>query len=120
MAKIETPLEAMNAVREYLKDKKHWHKGAAFRDASGEPCSFDDHCSCCLDGAISKFTSFNKDSTHGLYRLVADGIENHLVESEKIESIVRFNDHDRTSHRDVMRVIDEYITILQKADEATE
>lgn len=87
-----------------LKDPKHWTKGSYAKDAEGLPVSSasPDAVCWCLGGAISKVSDNIEDANAYFNRL-----EEILTEMYDAESIEEFNDDLKTTHADVLKVIEE-------------
>lgn len=100
----------LKAARELLSDPAKWTKGAGARDADGNPVGdrYRGAICWCLDGALRrhrfKFDPSGEDYTRALRALgkIARSRSNHT-------GIVAFNDNPKTTHADVLSLLDEAI-----------
>lgn len=94
--------QGLVCVRELLSDPEHWTKGSYARNAKGLSVYSDSHDaqSFCLIGAASRCST-----DHG----VTGAVILRMQRACPIPILSRFNDDPRTTHADVLAVIDRAI-----------
>lgn len=103
-------------VRSLLRNHQKWTKGTWARTNQGETCNADDSGACrfCLDGALRHCYGYTEQ-----YDKARSKLENYLhnlakskhidissEEGTRYHDIISFNDDDRTSFKDVRRLLE--------------
>ncbi len=114
-------LKLLQDVRTLLTDENHWCQGVSAATADDQSCNptYEKACQWCMTGAIDKFGYVRNYHVLPEHLLAArrdarDVISKILVDMGKVHFITIFNDDDRTTHEDVLLVLDAAINRVEK------
>lgn len=98
------PADVLRDVRDLLSMPEAWIKDDWSQTVEGTPCSPDSNrAACwCLTGAISRFDGDDSGALVIVKRVVPGGLA------------ARFNDDPKTTHADILRVLDQAIELADK------
>lgn len=106
---IETASARLRAARKLIADPSKWTKGWFARDAKGVMASLDDPqavCFCAI-GAIAATSATDSETVQALTRQAM---------ARGFASVPDFNDHETTSHADVLALFDAAIAEREETE----
>lgn len=114
-----TPYEYALEVKAVIDEPGKWCKGSYAQRANGHLTGEKDPLACrfCLSGATNRplISAHSHDmNARGAMRIVLDDVIK-TTTGKSMTSIVSFNDANKTTHADVMRVLDKTIERLKPA-----
>lgn len=113
---IQTPEEYLRALRAIMQYPSRWCKGFLARGPLGYCGSFKEEIwSCCLYGGLKWL---HLESVHNveLWTQAIDLAEKAGMElfPKRAWSLIQFNDHQDTTHEDILRVLDRAIELARE------
>lgn len=117
--------EILIEIKSLIDTPEKWTKGAFARNKNYEvvQASSKDACCFCLAGAFRMACRANVAPIAGkrAYDTIIKKIEQKgrraRRDHDRYKTIFSFNDHTRTTHKDIMRFLDELISLTQKQEQ---
>lgn len=103
-------LALLRAARELLSDERRWTKQTMARDRWGITIKVDSTAaaSFCSLGAIERSKTFDEDAL-----VACEALEQVIYDHQQELSVSEYNDHDKTTHADVLDRFDEAIALVE-------
>lgn len=116
LPQVGSAVEWLQGVREILTPEENWCQGAYYRDRSGNEVKRMSPMTCqaCLYGAMDLFDC--PEVCYGLLQFHLNCAIQELYPKLHCYGIEYFNDHEETTHQDVLAVLDRAIKLAQESE----